>query len=87
VDPYYSRKLIKEDVTKPMLIENDLVEDWSIRVYNFMTERWVPVHLPFLQDAAPLGPLYLTASTGGLMCFETVDRQDFIICNPITKKW
>jgi hypothetical protein len=70
-----------------MLIENDPVNGWSIRMYNFTTERWVPVSLPFLQDAPPLGLLYLTASSGGLLCFETANRQNFIICNPITKKW
>lgn len=73
----------------PVLVANDLMESgrWTINPYDSVSNSWLSFSLSFLQNAGQSGPLYLTASSGGLMCFETEDRRNFIICNPITRRW
>lgn len=87
----FSRACQKQETPKcvPMLVANDLMESskWVINGFNTESNAWLLSSLSFLQDASPNGHLYLTASSGGLMCFETADRRNFIVCNPITRRW
>lgn len=73
----------------PILVANDLMESdrWRINAFNTNTNTWLSYSLSFLENASQKGPLHLTASSGGLMCFETDDRQNIIVCNPITRRW
>lgn len=73
----------------PVLVANDLMESnkWSINPYDSESNLWLTYSLSFLHDACENGPLYLTASSGGLMCFDTQDRRNIIVCNPITRQW
>ncbi|CAM6081793.1 unnamed protein product [Calypogeia fissa] len=87
----FSRACRKQIAPKcvPILVANDLMESskWSFNPYNSTSNSWLTYSLSFLHDVCDSRPLYLTASSGGLMCFETEDRRNLIVCNPITRRW
>ncbi|CAM6112088.1 unnamed protein product [Calypogeia fissa] len=56
-----------------------------LRVYNSGTNTWEKLSLAFL--GVPLNTLALLVSAGGLLCFKDRVSGDFIVCNPITKRW
>lgn len=60
-------------------------EDGFLALFNSEKNAWEEQPLGFLR--LPPESLHLEASSRGLLCFQDLSSQDFIVCNPITRRW
>ncbi|KAL3677330.1 hypothetical protein R1sor_027278 [Riccia sorocarpa] len=61
--------------------------NWKFTLFNSVWCIWEDHSLTFLRDKIESKHLDIVATDGGLLCFETENFGQLVVCNPVTKRW